>query len=193
MEPPPRGSSPPPHQEPAAKTSTPTEEPGASEKPSPDKESGSPGAELAARFDSLSVEARWERLVHQLRQDFGSSGVRYERFYPESFEHGELHLLGEPKFVDIFDVPEEQQRLKSALEHHIGGDWHVDIEAVESDGADEQTFDDKTLAAKREAEWRQRREDLREHVREHEAVQQARDLFGVPDDRIQIEVELDDE
>ncbi len=197
---PPSGG-PPPGEPPPGETPPPTDPSPAPESEDPptrtatgetDESESGDVAELVENFDSLSVEQRWAGLVRQLRRDFGSSGVRYERFYPETFEHGELHLLGRPKFVDIFDVPEEQQRLKAALERHVGGDWSVEIEAVDRDADDQEAFDDKTLAAQREAEWEQRRQDLRDHIREHPAVEEAENLFGISDEQIYIEVDLDD-
>ena len=176
-----------PEPEPPSET---TEETGATDEAEPDAEDpevdGRPPADDPS---TLGVEERWEKLVEHLRSQRGSTGVKFEHAHPEAFEDGTIELGCEEQFHAFFDDEAHLAEIRDAAAHLFGGDWNVSIEPWDEEV---EQAERETLADRREAEWQERKQKLRQDVGNSPAVEKARELFDLTDEDVQVRVELDE-
>jgi DNA polymerase-3 subunit gamma/tau len=133
----------------------------------------------------LDLEQRWRRVIDVLCDELGSSGVQYEHAHPDRLDDGVIELGCEKQFYEFFKDDRHQELIERAAARALGGEWTVSIEPWNGDGASSET-----LADQREAKFKKRRADLHEAVRNHEAVAKARQLFGIDDEDVYVDVEL---
>jgi len=138
--------------------------------------------------DPGDPEARWERVVERLRHLYGTTGVKFEWAHPRSFADGTIELGCNREHYSFFQRDDHLADIEDAAAALFGGDWHASIEPW----AEQEADDRETLAQKREAEYQERKRNLREEVRQNPAVRQAAELFDLSDDDVHIDVELDE-
>jgi hypothetical protein len=135
----------------------------------------------------LDLEQRWRRVIDVLCDELGSSGVQYEHAHPDRLDDGVIELGCEQQFYEFFKDDRHQELIERAAAQAMGGEWTVSIEPWNGDDASSET-----LADQREAKFKQRKADLHEAVRNHEAVAKARQLFGIDDEDVYVDVELNE-
>ncbi|MFB6352298.1 MAG: hypothetical protein ABEN55_19105, partial [Bradymonadaceae bacterium] len=138
--------------------------------------------------DPGDAETRWERLVEWLREHYGTTGVKFEWAHPRSFEDGTIELGCNREHYSFFQRDDHMTDIEEAAADLFGGDWEASIAPWDEGEEDDQ----ETLAQQREAEYQERRENLREEVRGNSVVQQAQELFNLGDEDVRIDVELDE-
>jgi DNA polymerase-3 subunit gamma/tau len=140
--------------------------------------------------DASEQTERWRRVVEHLREHAGEYHIKYERAHPEHFELDDAHIeLGCANKHHDF-LADHLADIEEAAGAVFGGDWSVELDTWSEER--EREVAEQTLAARRRQRRRARKQSLYGDVRNHEVVQQARDLFGLDDDDVYVDVALDD-
>ena len=141
--------------------------------------------------DPDEMAERWKQIIEHLREHAGEHHLKYEQSHPERFEEDDRHLeLGCSRKHRAF-LADHLDDIEAAAGAVYGGEWSVELEPWTPER--EQEVADKTLAARRRQRRQARKESLYGDVRDHEIVQQARELFGLDGDDVYVDVTLNDE
>lgn len=134
---------------------------------------------------------RWKQIIEHLREHAGEHHLKYEQAHPERFEDDERRIeLGCSRKHRAF-LDDHLDDIEAAAGAVYGGEWSVELEPWTRER--EQEIADKTLAARRRQRRQARKESLYGDVRDHEVVQQAKELFGLGEDDVYVDVTLDDD
>ena len=155
--------------------------------PEPEPDEPAPGPETDVE-DPGDAEGRWELIVQYLCDKRGTTGVKFEWAHPRSFENGRIALGCGEEHYSFFQRDDHMQEIEEAASALFGGDWSASITPWD----DDESEDAETLADRREAEYRERKRNLREDVENNPVVQEARSLFDLDDEDVRIDVELDE-
>lgn len=140
-------------------------------------------------FLELMPQARWQRVVRWLMEDYRPTAMTAEHAYVDRFADGIVELTFAPKYLDFIQEPERMEALELALETLSGSAWSVKIDATEQvdPGAP------RTLAQQRDDEVERRLKLIESELRNHHVVIEARSLFDVEPDAVRVQVKLFDE